>query len=119
MTSTQPDGFKMLTSPAVPTGTIPLFGTVTPAIQFRFETVLRGAPAGHTVRKLAAVVLVTVTFKITPDTPGVGAPPAPVTWTLRVAPGPSVLLALGWPLAGRVSVMRAGVSATWPPAVPI
>src|ERR1700688_3335249 len=108
----------MLTWRSDERGTMTRFGTVTPPVQFKLEAVGRLALVGQMVRKLGAVVLVTVTFKIAAETPAIGTPPAPVTWTVRVPAGPSVLPALGCPLPARVSVIRAGVSATSPPAVP-
>src|SRR2546425_13021419 len=92
-------------------------GTVQPATQLRLETTGMVPPAAHAVRKLAAVVLVTVAFRTTPDTPELGTPPAPVTWTLRVLPAARVDPAFACPLPARVSVIRAGGTATYPPAV--
>src|ERR1700674_634891 len=107
----------MLTMPVVASmGTNTRFGTVTPAVQLRFEAVGRDRPVGQTVKKLAAVVFVAVTLRIAPETPVAGTPPTPRTRTLSVVPAVRVLPALVWPLPARVSVIRAGVNATWPPA---
>src|SRR3977135_4450415 len=95
-------------------------GTVWPATQFKLEAVgLEAAPVGHAVKKLAAVVLVTVTLRITADTPVAGTPPAVVTWIARLEPAPCLLPAWGRRLPERVSCMRAGVNATSCPAVPL
>src|SRR5260370_13082374 len=94
------------------------FGTVTPAVQLRFDAVGSVVPVGNTVRKPAAVVAVTGALRTTAVTPLAGMPPVPVTWTLRVAPGTSFNPALGWPLPARVSVMRAGTNGTNCPAEP-
>src|ERR1700730_397854 len=109
----------MLTWPPVPTGTKTRLGIVCPAVQFKFDELGWATPLGHTVRKLVALVRVTVTLRIAADTPFTGAPPAPVTCTLRVVPALRVMPALGCPLPGRVSVIRAGVRATSPPALPL
>src|SRR3982074_2244154 len=110
----------MLTMPVVgSTGTNTRFGTVWPATQVIFAHVVRAAPVVHTVRNLGAVVWVAVTFRIAAATPMAGtpvAPPVPVTLTSRVAPAASGLPALACPLPARVSVIRYGVSPTWPPA---
>src|SRR5258708_38194299 len=66
-------------------------------------------PAGQTIRKLGAVVSVTVTLRSTALTPLDGTPPCPRTWTFRVAPGPS------GPPPRRVSRIRAGTSARYAP----
>src|SRR5450759_4249952 len=94
------------------------FGTVTPVVQLRLEAFGSAPPVGNTVKKPAEVVPVAVTFMTTAVTPPAGIPPAPVTWTARVAPGVSVMPELVWPLFGRVSVMRAGTTGTNSPAVP-
>src|SRR2546427_1547733 len=94
-------------------------GTVCPATQLRLEAFGRVFAEGQTVRKLGAVVLVTVTLRIAEETPFGGTPPAPVTWMARLPPGPSLLPALGWPLPDRVSVILAGVNATSCPPVPL
>src|SRR5438309_2350 len=104
-------------APVVPSVATVRFGTVVPAIQLRSDARGRVAVDGYTVRKLAAVVLVTVTFRMAPETPVAGTPPTPRTWTSSVPPAASVLPALGWPLPTRVSVIRAGVNPTCPPAV--
>ena len=80
----------MLTWPEVPTGTMTRLGTVLPPTQFKFEESGRTEPVGQTVKKLCAVVSVTVTFKATADTPLAGTPPPPVTWTSNVPPGVKV-----------------------------
>ena len=119
MTSVAPELLYTLTMPPDPTGTMTRLGTVWPAAQFRLEAVGRARPAGHTVKKLGAVVWVAVTLRIAAETPVGGTPPAFVTWISSVLPAPTVIPAFGNPLPERVSVMRAGVSATSWPAVPL
>src|ERR1700686_2138010 len=97
----------MVIWPAVPTGTSTRFGTVLPATQFRFEASGRVPPAGYTVRKLEAVVLVTVTLSTTAlalaGAPGVT--PATVRLMDPAAPtGPPTFL---------VSSRRPGVTAVY------
>src|SRR5439155_857384 len=76
-------------------------GTVCPAIQLRLEAFGRVLPEGQTVRKLGAVVVVTVMLRIAEEAPFAGTPPAPVTWTamLRGAPGvrPATVRLRDWP----------------------
>src|ERR1700676_1696410 len=88
----------MLTWPVELTGTMTRLGTVSPATKLRLEATGCVAPDGHTVRKLVAVGLVTVTFNTTADTPEEGTPPlvvpvglVPVAWMVRVPPADSVL----------------------------
>src|SRR6267143_172242 len=109
----------MLTLPPVPSFTRVRFALVVPAHQFRFEASGLADPVGQTVKKLQAVVLVAVMLRIPAATPDAATPPAPVTWTSICPPVPSVLPALGCPLAGRVSVIRPGTIPTCPPAVPL
>src|SRR5579864_2007706 len=96
------------------------FARVQPVTQLAFETVflVAGAPA-HRVRKLAAVVLVTVALTMTAETPVAGTPALPVTWKVAVAAGPSALPAPRCPLPARVSTKRCGNPVpTSPPAEP-
>ena len=65
-------------------------------------------PVGNSVRKLPAVVFVTVTFSTTAPTPVAGSPPAPATGMLLVCCGPNGPLMP--PVPSRVSRMRAGVT---------
>src|SRR5215831_7521495 len=88
-TSTLPRKLKRLTMPPEPTLTMTRLGTVWPPTKLRLDAVGWVAPAGQTVRKLGAVGLVTVTLRATADTPVAGTPPTPVTWRLRVTPGPN------------------------------
>ncbi|MFN8041363.1 MAG: hypothetical protein U0Q07_19255, partial [Acidimicrobiales bacterium] len=55
------------------------------ADQFRFDAVGWESPLGHSVKKLAAVVPVTVTFNVT-AVASAGTPPTPATWTSRTVP---------------------------------
>src|SRR5207237_8225761 len=75
-----------------PTATSTRLGIVTPAVQFKLDASGRGALSGKMVRKLGAVVLVTVTLRTTAETPvtgtvlpGVARPP---TGTSRPELGP-------------------------------
>src|SRR5258706_5994085 len=108
MRSALPGPLLKDTLPPVPTGTTTRLGIVLPAAQWRLDASGSEDPVGNTVRKPAVVVLVTVAFSTTALTPVAGMPPTPVTWTSRVEPAVSVDPALGWPLPGRVSVMRPG-----------
>src|SRR2546426_12739258 len=93
ITLVEPSGLKRSIFPVLPTLTTTRLGTVSPGTQFRSEALGRVAPSGHTVRKLEAVVSVTVTFSTT----AVGAteafisgtPPRPATVAAIVALGPS------------------------------
>src|ERR1700681_1708286 len=104
MTSTLPAALKMLTCPFDPNATSTRFGTVCPLTQLRLDASGRGTPAGHTVRKLGAVVFVTVTFRTTALTPVDGTETCPAIWTFRFPPGPT-----GAP--ERVSRIRVGATA--------
>src|SRR5215472_6161058 len=104
--SVLPPRLKRLTWPLVPTGTVTRLGRVWPALQFRLEASGRACPAGHTVRKLSAVVSVAVTFRTTAETPEAGTPPRPVTCRVSVCAGPTA--AMGAPLPMRVSSRREG-----------
>src|ERR1700716_1640179 len=104
MTSALPAALKMLPRPFNPTATSTRFGTVWPLTQLRLDASGRATPAGQTVRKLAAVVLVAVTFRTTALTPVAGTGPCPAIWTSRVPPGP-----IGAP--ERVSRIRVGATA--------
>src|ERR1700681_3325293 len=108
-TSADPNPLYRLTFPPVPTGTVTRFGTVCLGMKLRVDAAGNGLPVGYTVRKLVEVALVTVTFNTTEDTPPLGTPPAPVTWTSSVAPGPSGVRTP--PVTLRVSRIRRGVSA--------
>src|SRR5262249_22813662 len=87
-TSTLPAWLKMLTCPLLPRATSTRLGTVRPGVQLRLETVGWGGPTGQMLRKLEAVVSVTVTLRNTAETSAVGTPPRPATWTLSVPLGP-------------------------------
>lgn len=63
-------------------------------------------PAGHTVRWVASVGAVTVTFTTTAVTPDTGTPPTPVTWMSRASAAPNGVAAP--PVPSRESTMRAG-----------
>src|SRR5205814_10453523 len=67
--------------------------------------------------KLAAVGLVAVTLSTTALTPAAGTPPWPVTCNVTEPPGP--IFAAGAPNPDRVSINRAGCTATYagPPNV--
>src|SRR5712692_2916136 len=88
------------------------FGTMTPAIQLRSDACGCEDVAGHTVRKLGAVVLVTVTLSKT-ALAVLGTPLSPPTCRLKVLLGLSVFPSV------RVSSIRNGVSGVknWPPDV--
>src|ERR1700730_12320632 len=99
-------------APLEPTVATTRFGTVRPGVQLRSETAGRVAtPVGKTVRKPDAVVLVTVTFRMT-AVAVLGTPEAPPIWRVIELPGPKVELP-------RVSVIRCGICGTksWPVAV--
>jgi hypothetical protein len=80
---------------------------VWPAFQLRLEASGRELEVPNTVRKLAAVVLVTVTFNITAVAPLGASGLAPVTTRSRV-----VLAASGPPVL-RVSRSRTGVTGVY------
>src|SRR2546427_13023826 len=89
-------------APVVPRVATTRFGMVSRAVQLRSDASGRVAVEGETVKKLGAVVLVTVTLMTTAvAVPGTGE--TPPTWRVYVPPGPSV----AWP---RVSAIR---WATW------
>src|SRR5437879_5753136 len=117
ITSTLPPGLNSEIAPPAPSLTVTAFGIVRPASQFRLEASGLAWPDGQMVRKLEAVVLVTVTLSTTPSAPA-GTPPLPVTWTSRVVPAPH-----GVPYGptcgpdGRESWMRAGLSDVKPSPV--
>src|SRR5664280_1544678 len=85
---------------------------VWPATKLRLEAVGRDMPPGYTVRKLAAVGLVTVTFRATAVAPA----GRPGTVRVRTLPAPS--LAWGAPRPVRVANARAGAVPVKPPPVP-
>src|SRR5437868_7170649 len=97
----------MSTWPLAPSLTITRFAIVCPAVKLRFEAFGNRDPVGHTVRKLDAVGLVTVTFSTTAATPWAGTSPRPATGRLIVLPDPTVV---DPPMPLRVSSSRAGVS---------
>src|ERR1700730_1142822 len=99
----------MLNFPPVPSATWTRLGTVLPAVQLRLDATGRVTPVGKTVRKLAPVVLVTVTLTTTAEAP-VGTPPCPVTCTSRDSCGPSGVENGPTRDPGRVSRIRAGGS---------
>src|SRR6266851_7305457 len=96
----------MVTWLPLPMGTLTRFALVSPATQLRLETVAGAAPAGVTFRKLAVVVLVTVTLRTTPV-----APAGAATVRLRDPPGPSGADAP--PVPFRVSRIRMGFCAVY------
>jgi hypothetical protein len=55
-----------------------MFGMVWPATQFKSDA--SGLAFGYTVKKLGAVVFVTVVLKITAVAPLAGTPAKPLTW---------------------------------------
>src|SRR5712691_5212873 len=94
-------------------------GTVCPGVQLRLDAVGNALPFGNTVKKPLAVWSTAVTFRTTALKPVIGTPPAPATCTFNVVPAASVFPALAWPLAARVSVIRAGTTGTnWPDVLP-
>ena len=78
----------MSTAPPLPTPTSTRLGTVWPLTQLRFDAVGRVTPVGYTVRKLLAVVLVTVTLSTT-ALASARTWPTPVTGIVRDEPGAS------------------------------
>ena len=68
----------MLICPEELTGIVTRFATVAPAGQFRFDASGWAWPVGHTVRKPALEVSVTVTLATTAETPDEGTPPSPL-----------------------------------------
>src|SRR5216683_822541 len=114
MTWVDPNALKMSTCPDADSCTTTRLGTVCPATKLRSDA--RGwlAPSGQTIRSLAAVGLVTVTFRTTAlggiADAAMGTPPLPATCTTRLFPAPSG--AWGAPVPLRVSTMRAGTRAT-------
>src|SRR5262245_33142064 len=113
ITCTEPALLYTTTFPSAPTGTITRLAIVCPGPKLRFDVEgggcdVRGKPSdavGKTVRKLASVGSVTVTFKTTAETPDAGTPPTPVTSTIRVPSGPTLPIGPG---PERVSRMRCG-----------
>src|ERR1700682_2507575 len=97
----------MVTWPPLPTGTLTRFARVSPATQLRLETVLAAPPAGPTFRKLAAVVVVTVTLGTTPVAAAGTVVGPPATIRLSEPPGPSL------PPVARISSSRLGLSAVY------
>src|SRR6516162_2261066 len=69
--------------PPAPSPTVTMLATVWPATTLTFEAVGWVAPAGHTVRYVAAVGSVTVTFRAT-ATASAGMSAWPVTWSALV-----------------------------------
>src|SRR5207237_5869515 len=98
-------------APLEPSLTTTRLGIVTPPTQFRPELPGRDAPSGQTVRKLGAVVSVTVTFSTTAvggcASVKAGTPPCPVTTNDRWLLGVSGVLQP--PVPFRLSRMRVGV----------
>src|SRR5438105_3808108 len=103
-------------APLEPSFTTTRLGIVTPPTQFRSELPGRDAPSGQTVKKLGAVVSVTVTFRTTAvgacASLIVGTAPCPATisdrWLLE-ARG-----VLQPPVPSRLSRMRMGVTPVKP-----
>jgi len=91
-----------MTFPSAPTGTTARLATFRPETKLRFDVVGRFSPDGHAVTKPAPAGVTDARFMITADTPDVGTPPWPVTFSarpFRPESGPPVL---------RVSKIRAG-----------
>src|SRR5664279_4415803 len=107
------DPLYSATAPSAPTGARTRFGTVCPAVKFRFEARGRGEPEAYPVMNPPAVGAVTVTFSTTADTPVAGTPPCPVTLTATVAPARTA--AAGAPVPDRVSSTRSGATDPNPP----
>src|SRR5262245_37176349 len=82
-----------------------MLATVWPATTLTFDAVGWAAPAGHTVRYVAAVGSVTVTFSAT-ATASAGMSAWPATCSALVSPPPSGDASV--PMPERVSMMRAG-----------
>src|SRR5215203_2418404 len=99
----------MLTIPPAPTFATTRFGIVCAATKFRFDDVGRASPPGCTVTNPPAVGPVTVTFRMTLETPVDGTAPTPVTSRFTVPPA-GTLVVPGRPTPVRVSKMRAGVN---------
>src|SRR3954470_237532 len=70
--------------PLPPTFTMARLGTVWPAMALRFDAFGGAAPEGNTVRWVAALGAMAVTFTTTADTPEEGTPPRSRTATDRV-----------------------------------
>src|SRR5215218_9302301 len=100
----------MLTILPAPTFATTRFGIVCPATKFRFDDVGRASPPGCTVTNPPAVGPVTVTFRITAETPDAGTPPTPVTSSATVPPAATFAVP-GRPTPDRVSSTRAGPTA--------
>src|SRR6478735_7960648 len=98
-----------------------MLAIVWPGVKFRFDALGRAAPVGHTVTKLGADGLVTVTFNATVPTPDAGTPPRPVTERFNVWPGPTLPTPANSPSTvaapARVSNRRAGTSDVYPASV--
>src|SRR5207245_1419877 len=109
MRSVLPLALLQLTLPPVPSMIVTRLGADLPALQFRFDAVGIVWPNGQQVSQLNALVFVTVALKTTASAPVTGTPPCPVTWMLRVVPGPSLLMP---PVPLRVSTIRLGASGT-------
>src|SRR5229473_5823194 len=96
--------------PVGPTWTTARFGTTVPLVQFWSEASGWAATSGHAVRKLGAVVLVTVIFATTAvggfGSVISGTPPTPATVSARPVFGPHGSENLPMPL--RLSRMRTG-----------
>src|SRR5664279_1245574 len=108
------DPLYSATAPSAPTGARTRFGTVCPAVKFRFEASGRGEPEAYPVMTPPALGALTVTFSTTADTPVAGTAPCPVTLTATVAPGRTA--AAGAPVPDRVSSTRSGATDPNPPA---
>src|ERR1019366_69780 len=97
----------METWPLAPTGTLTRFGRVSPAPQLRLEVTGRAWPAGQTVSRLDALVLVTVTLRTTPMALAGTPVLPPATVRLRDPPAPSVVCEI------LVSRIRLGLCAVY------
>src|SRR3954453_14834949 len=103
-----PDWVNRLTLPSAPSGTVTSVDTVEPAPStLRFDAFGRGSPDGHAVTNPLPEDSVMTTFIVTAETPEVGTPPRPATFSEIVEPCPG--LAPVYPICsgpGRVSKIR-------------
>src|SRR3954452_9372877 len=101
-TCTAPNRLKIRAAPLAPSFTVTRFGMVCPATKLTLDAFGGNVPSGWTVRKLASLGSVAVTFMTTDPAPTDGTPPSPATGTNRVVPP-----MIGDPVL-RVSRMRVG-----------
>src|SRR5262249_6684542 len=107
-----------VTVPPAPTGTMTRFGIVCPVTTLRFEEEPRavGPPVGTTWTNPGPRGNVAVTFIATADTPAVGTPPRPVTWSGIADPAKSGSPPVVEPSPVRVSSRRLGATSWKRPA---